>query len=504
MMRDHDTGPTAGQTLPGGLRILDPMGSTPEGTLYHAEYPDGREVALLLAAPGSSEVTASRRERLERAIQIQHVNVARIYAAGELGNGSLYVVLEKLGGEPLSKLAAGRVFSLPEALDLALQVAAGLRAAHRAGFVHGNLSPDTILVTEAGDGLAQIKLIGFELYPSPGQAGIALPVRTEASEYASPERLAGDPPDDQSDVFSLGAILHHLLTGMPPDSGEVDGSVPRVARDVLGAAMASPPVRRFHTIPEFHAALERLAGLTGRRSVPGRRRALERGAVGATLAALIAGVSLIPRAESPSPTEQQPVARAPTPPAPARSASRPDSPSRRETLYPRRSPSKSIRSPAAARSGREPPVARPETSPAVDVAPDADLPTVTGVAQTPPPPQPAPPTIEDRAQVYLRIGLDAAQRQLGGPVHAIEGMSPLVQGLALSRVPPFTDTVRPVVRSVYMGPNESLILLDQQSVRPGAVVPPLGGNSWRVGDVILYLHGEARPEVLRNLSRRVR
>ena len=309
MMRDHDTGPTAGQTLPGGLRILDPMGSTPEGTLYHAEYPDGREVALLLAAPGSSEVTASRRERLERAIQIQHVNVARIYAAGELGNGSLYVVLEKLGGEPLSKLAAGRVFSLPEALDLALQVAAGLRAAHRAGFVHGNLSPDTILVTEAGDGLAQIKLIGFELYPSPGQAGIALPVRTEASEYASPERLAGDPPDDRSDVFSLGAILHHLLTGMPPDSGEVDGSVPRVARDVLGAAMASPPVRRFHTIPEFHAALERLAGLTGRRSVPGRRRALKRGAVGATLAALIAGVSLIPRAESPSPTEQQPVAR---------------------------------------------------------------------------------------------------------------------------------------------------------------------------------------------------
>ena len=508
MMRDHDTGPTAGQTLPGGLRILDPMGSTPEGTLYHAEYPDGREVALLLAAPGSSEVTASRREGLERAIQIQHVNVARIYAAGELGNGSLYVVLEKLGGEPLSKLlAAGRVFSLPEALDLALQVAAGLWASHRAGFVHGNLSPDTILLTEAGDGLAQIKLIGFELYRSPGQAGVALPVRTEAREYASPERLAGDPPDDRSDVFSVGAILHHLLTGMPPDSGEVAGSVPRVARDVLGAAMASPPVRRFHSIPEFHAALERLAGLTGKRSVPGRRRALKRGAVGAALAALIAGASLIPRAESPPPTEQQPVARAPTPPtppAPARSASRPDSSSRRDTLQPRRSPSKTTRSPAVARSGREPPVARPETSLAVDVAPDASLPTETSRVQTPPPPEPAPLTIEDRAQVYLSIGLDAAQRQLGGPVHAIEGMSPLFQGLALSQVPPFTDTARPVVRSVYMGPNESLILLDQQRVRPGAVVPALSGNSWRVGDVILYLHGEARPEVLRNLSRRVR
>jgi serine/threonine protein kinase len=466
------------------------MGSTPEGTLYHAEYLDGREVALLLAAPGSSEVNAPRLERLERAIQIQHVNVARIYAAGQLGNGSRYVVLEKLGGEPLSKLlAAGRVFPLPEALNLALQVAAGLQAAHRAGFVHGNLSPETVLVTGASDGRAQIKLIGFELDPSLGQAGVALPVRTEASEYASPERLAGHPPDDLSDVFSLGAILHHLLTGMPPDSGKVDGSVPGVARDVLRTALASAPSRRFHSISEFHAALERLPGLTGERNTPRSRRALERGAVGAALVVLVAGVSLIPRAESPPPSARVPIA-----PAPARSPSRADSTSGRNTLQPRSSPAKTTRSPAP----------RPETGPAVDVAPDADLPQGPGMVQTPPPPEPAPPTIEDRAQVYLRIGLDEARRQLGRPVHAIEGMSPLFHGLAKSGVPTFTDAARPVVRSVYIGPNESLILLDQQRVRPGAAVPALTGNSWRVGDVILHLHGEARPEVLRNLSRRVR
>jgi serine/threonine protein kinase len=507
-MRDRDTISTAGQTLPGGLRILDPMGSTPEGTLYHAEYLDGREAALLLAAPGSSEVDAARREWLERAIQIQHVNVARIYATGELGNGSLYVVLEKLGGEPLSRLlAAGRVFSLPEALNLALQVAAGLQAAHRAGFVHGNLSPDTILLTGAGDGRAQIKLIGFELDLSLGRAGNALSVKTGASEYASPERLAGHPPDEQSDVFSLGAVLHHLLTGRPPDSGKVDGSVPGLARDVLGTALASAPTRRFHSISQFQAVLERLAGLAGDRSTPGSRRALERGAVGAALVLLLAGVSLIPRAELLPPSEQQPAAagRPPSamaPPAPAGSPSRADSTARRDTLQPRTSPSKTTRPPAVERSGREPPVARPETAPSVDVAPDADLREETGMVQARRPP--APRTIEDRAQIYLRIGLDGAQRQLGRPVHAIEGMSPLFHGLAMSRVPPFTDTARPVVRSVYMGPNEGLILLDQQRVRPGAAVPALSGNSWRVGDVILYLHGEARPEVLRNLSRRVR
>jgi len=138
----------------------------------------------------------------------------------------------------------------------------------------------------------------------------------------------------------------------------------------------------------------------------------------------------------------------------------------------------------------------------MDAAPAADIPTETGMVQLPPPPEP--PTREERAQVYLRIGLDEARQQLGRPVHALEGMSPLFYGLAASQVPPFTDAARPVVRSVYLGPNESLILLDQQRVRGGARVPVLSGNSARLGEVILYLHGEARPEVLRKLLRRVR
>jgi hypothetical protein len=125
------------------------------------------------------------------------------------------------------------------------------------------------------------------------------------------------------------------------------------------------------------------------------------------------------------------------------------------------------------------------------------------VATPPPPPEPAP-TLEDRAQVYLRIGLDEARGQLGHPAHAIEGMSPLFYGLAQSGGPPFTDSTRPVVRAVYMGPNESLVLLDQQRIRPGTRVPIRDGNTWRIGNVVLRLHGEARPEVLNVLSKRVR
>jgi serine/threonine-protein kinase len=535
------------------------MGPTPEGMLYHAVDPTGREVALLLAAPERGDADASRRERLERAVRIQHVNVARIYEVGELENGSLYVILEKVGGEPLSDLlAAGHVLHFPEAREHALQVAAGLQAAYRAGFVHGNLWPGTILLTGDGDGHARITLIGFDLDPALGPAGAAFPVRPEASAYASPERLAGHPPDERSEVFSLGAILHHLLTGAPPEGGKVDDSILRAARKVLGTALAPDRGRRFHRISDFEAALERLAVVTGERNVPGRSRAVERGAVAVAPVALVAlavGASLMPRAGVsllgvPPASEDQPVSTkgdssfqtatgsapsvpassgetssgeassgttssgktssgmAATAPAPARSTSRAESTPRRDTLHARSTPPKTARSPIVARSAPAPRVVPPATGPALDVEPDADGPdagpTETGMVRTPPAAEPAPATVEDRAGVYVRIGLDEASRQLGRPVHAVEGMSPVFYGLALSSVPPFSDSMRPVVRSVYMGPNESLILLDQQRVRPGAKVPALGGNSWRAGDVILRLHGDARPEVLRNLRRRVR
>jgi hypothetical protein len=111
--------------------------------------------------------------------------------------------------------------------------------------------------------------------------------------------------------------------------------------------------------------------------------------------------------------------------------------------------------------------------------------------------------MEERAQVYLRIGLDEASRLLGRPVHVIEGMTPSFLGLARSRFPGYT-AAGPAVRVVYIGPNGSLILLDQQRMRPGRREPAPSATRWRIGDVMLYLHGEAPPRVLRNFARRVR
>jgi hypothetical protein len=118
---------------------------------------------------------------------------------------------------------------------------------------------------------------------------------------------------------------------------------------------------------------------------------------------------------------------------------------------------------------------------------------------------PAPRTLEQRAQVYLRIGLDEAVRQLGRPVHVIEGMSPEFIGLTQGRGVPGADTGRPVVRVVYLDRRGRMILLDQQRMRTGQAPGAATGTlRWALGDVMLYLHGDAGVDVLRGLQRRVR
>jgi len=519
---------TVGRILPGGLRVLDSLGSTPEGPLYRAEYLTGVEVALVVLRPEADGSETSRRERIDQAMQIQHPNVAAVCDVGEVEDGSVYVVLEQLAGESLSTLlAAGHVFELPEAVDLVLQAAAGLEAAHRAGFVHGHLSPHTIVVRPAAYRRSEVKLIGFTLDPAFRQRGPKPPIPDEVSAgYASPERLVGHPPDERSDVYSLVAVLHHLLTGMPPGPGQVDRSLPKVARLVLETGLAPAPARRFQTIPELDEALKRLAAVAANPRKAMLRRGLLIGTVGAGLALVTGGVWLLAGSRWTATSEERAVpvsgtmdlgvaepelpATREAPPAPAPARSRVPSPAAagQDARRTRNSPADSDRSPAGASADQAPRAARPRSAPAALVDAGSDRPIETGMVPIPPPEEPSseelpPPTMEERAEVYLRIGLDEASRQLGRPVHAIEGLTPSFLGLARSRFPGYTSA-GPAIRVVYVGPDGNLILLDQQRIPPGRSAPPATPTRWRIGDVMLYLHGEVRPEALGSFARRVR
>jgi hypothetical protein len=141
---------------------------------------------------------------------------------------------------------------------------------------------------------------------------------------------------------------------------------------------------------------------------------------------------------------------------------------------------------------------------AATAALDAERRRRTTQAAPAPAAPPTPPTVEERAQVYLRIGLDEASRQLGGPVHVIEGLSPMFMGLTQGVVVPGADATRPVVRVVYQDAQGRLIFLDQQRLRTGQAPPTATPLSWMYGGTAMWLHGEAGPEILRTYRARVR
>jgi Putative zinc-finger len=123
----------------------------------------------------------------------------------------------------------------------------------------------------------------------------------------------------------------------------------------------------------------------------------------------------------------------------------------------------------------------------------------------------SPPTVDQKANVSRRIGLDEAARQLGGPLHAIDGMTRQLVGLVSPQLVPGADSTRAVVRAVYVDRNGRTLYLDQQRVRPGQLdlpftpqVGPNGQLSWMAGSVLLVLQSDLPQDSLRALARRVR
>jgi serine/threonine protein kinase len=290
-----DPDPLVGRVLPSGLRVLERLGSTALGALYRAQYSSGPPVALTLLdaplPPGDPSAVPSpaslRGHQFRRACEIRHPNVASLVEVGETVDGVTYVVGEFLTGELLSDLLAARG-ALPreEAVEICLQAAAGLQEAHRIGIVHGNVSPRTLLTAPSGSDRPLVKIIRFNL-DWDAEGGRGKPAGVDVP-YTSPERLAGSAPDELGDVFSLGAVLHHLLTGAPPGGQQARASIPTALRLVVDRALAPAPDSRYPTVTAFAEALAS-AGKSARmpRRAPSRHPRLLAATVGAAVLALL-------------------------------------------------------------------------------------------------------------------------------------------------------------------------------------------------------------------------
>ncbi len=220
-------GLSAGTRL-GPYEIVAPLGAGGMGEVYRAKDTKlGREVALKVL-PGDlleSEEGRARFEREARALAaLNHPNIAAIYSFEEI-SGRHLLVQELLEGETLHGALAKGPLPLRKALDIGLQVAEGLAAAHGKGIVHRDVKPENVFLTKDG----HAKLLDFGLarhdVTRHNPADTRSPTLAAVSEkgvvlgtvaYMSPEQARGETVDFRSDQFSLGVVLYEMLTGKRP------------------------------------------------------------------------------------------------------------------------------------------------------------------------------------------------------------------------------------------------------------------------------------------------
>lgn len=287
--------PLIGTTLAGRYEIAERLGAGAMGAVYRARQLDlGRDVAL--KAVRSTETVgadvSARFAREARAMSaLTHPNTVRVYDFGTTEEGTLFLAMELLEGEPIGdRLAAGKRPTPLEAVRWTRQLLASLGEAHDKGIIHRDIKPDNLFLADVpaaeqtgGKTEPRIKVLDFGIAKSiTGELNIDQFETQDGTvfgtpRYMSPEQCQGKQLDQRSDLYAVGIVLHELLAGAPPfvDKDAVvvmaqhiretpqalthagDGTpLPARLQAGIARALAKSPSARFQSAEEMDAVCE--------------------------------------------------------------------------------------------------------------------------------------------------------------------------------------------------------------------------------------------------------